>query len=110
MTISEVLAKMSDSAFQIRSLGADENKVIQYEAELFKVELPREHPDNPYLMMMEEDEAGKDGWICLDVLTANALKLIYEAINDQNKAKFDRCSLTTLTKFAWGRVQFRKAA
>lgn len=49
-------------------------------------------------------EGSKRGWVFLDAMTANAIVACYEALNDENKAKFDSIPLTTLIQFCWKHV------
>lgn len=44
----------------------------------------------------------KRGWFILDLFTASAIQNIYNAINEDNRAKFDRIPLPSLVKVAFG--------
>ena len=85
MLISEILKNNDGQALQIR-LRKNSPKPYQYDCkELFN---------------------GKSrGWTILDGLTFNALKAVYIALSEDNKAKFDNIPLLKLVDFAWKHVK-----
>lgn len=46
----------------------------------------------------------KKGWSILDAFTASAIAAVYKALNEANRAKFDRIPLERLLDFTWKHV------
>lgn len=46
----------------------------------------------------------KRGWTVLDLFTASAIQSVYKAINETNRAKFDRIPLPSLVEFVFKAV------
>ena len=47
----------------------------------------------------------KKGWTILDSFSHSAIRAVYNAINDANKAKFNKLSLPVLVDFAFKHVK-----
>ena len=47
----------------------------------------------------------KKGWFYLDLFTASAIMAVYNAINEENKAKIHRIPITKLADFAFRSVR-----
>jgi hypothetical protein len=45
------------------------------------------------------------GWQVFDLFTASAVCTVYNALNDENKAKFDRVQLPKLLNLVWSNVK-----
>lgn len=60
----------------------------------------------PWQYDVKEIFTGKSrGWVVMDMLTIQALKVCYEALSEESKAKFDRMHINTLVNFAWKHVK-----
>lgn len=47
----------------------------------------------------------EDGWILLDLFTASAMATVYDALNEDSKAKFDCLHIISLVDFTWKHVK-----
>lgn len=47
----------------------------------------------------------KKGWTYLDSFTLSAMKSVYNALNDKNKAKVNNIPLTRYVNFCWEQVK-----
>jgi hypothetical protein len=45
------------------------------------------------------------GWQVFDMFTAGAFCTVYNALSEENKPKFDRLQMATLTDFVWSSVK-----
>jgi hypothetical protein len=43
----------------------------------------------------------KTGWVYLDSFTLSALKAVYNAMSEENKAKYDTIHINRLIDFSW---------
>jgi hypothetical protein len=86
MTIVDIITNTpSGQAVLVRSRGKNDSGEWQYDVkELFT--------------------GRKKGWTILDSFSQSAIRAVYNAINDANKAKFNNLSLPVLVDFAFKHV------
>lgn len=60
--------------------------------------------DNCQYDVKPDFKGKKRGWFVMDSMTAHAIQAVYRAINEDNRAKFDRISLPALVNVSWKAV------
>jgi hypothetical protein len=98
-------------AYQVAKLIADTNqvrkiKLVRLDSGEFRYKV-KDLSDADYEYFAHSEDNGEipveqsKGWVLLDAFTARAVAKVYEVLNDESKAKFDRISMPRLAEFAF---------
>lgn len=82
------------------------NQCSENGVQLVRVRKIEHEKGTPWLYDCKPAFTGKKkGWFYFDTFTASAFSSVYNALNDQNKIKFEALPLNVLVNFVWKSIR-----